>query len=431
MNLTQTLLNTYPVLGEKWTMVGMNRFRKAVMSKALGKPNNDWKLLVKQDINPRTNFAEGTTSEFTKASLLSAMSMMFFTGAETVNKSVAFLGGYYRAESRGRKGTAAEKEAMNVTQQITEGRNVMTRTQFHYGSAAKPEMLRNMLLRVPLQFKNFVAQQVSFMFGLRRWEIPRFLLAMFLIAGTLGLPVLWLDRLMYWITGWSPDLAIKELALKGVAAGEMEGAFGTFFAYGLPGVLGIDMTGRVGVGAKFLPLSMRDWKGAWWSTLENAARHGQENAAVIDDLRSMSRQGVDLLRTFTPGLGNPAMVTQALTMEEGWIRSPWQRGRPEYRMTNTEAAMKFFGARPVREAQYQDLRGCQPDAHHASFDPQAARRQRHHPGDRGRRHGSGQRIGDPRGRRGDDHHESDDPECISGIHEAAGGCGLSKVCRRN
>ena len=137
---------------------------------------------------------------------------------------------------------------------------------------------------------------------------------------------------------------MKGAAIDALAKGELEGGIATFLTRGVPGLAGVDMTGRVGMGDKFLPLQVRDWKGPWSSTVSNAVRYGAEGARLVDHLRNVS-----------PGVGNPLK-----TLEEwangGVQRSPWKRNRPEYTMTGGEAAMKAIGARPMREARLQDLR---------------------------------------------------------------------------
>lgn len=335
VNTTQVLLNTYPVLGARHTGVGVKRFNKAVLSKLRGKPNADWRAMERHDISPLANMAEGTRHQFQKEGKLSKLSMIWFTGAESFNRGVTFLGALNRAQGEGKTAGEAQDYANAM----------MLRTQFHYGASNKPELLRNNFARVPLQFKNFVAQQLTFVFGLSRSELPRFLLSTVLVAGALGIPGLdALDALMDWLFDFSPIAAMKGAAIDALSQGELAGGVATFITRGVPGLAGVDMTGRVGMGDKFLPLQVRDWKGAWWSTVENAVRHGAEGARLVDHLRNVS-----------PGVGNPLK-----TLEEwqggGVQRSPWKRNRPEYTMTGPEAAMKAIGARPMREARSQDLR---------------------------------------------------------------------------
>ena len=139
------------------------------------------------------------------------MSLLFFDGAEQFNRAVAFLGGINKAQreglSAGKAATAAAKTMNKITpaQAIKYGEGVLDRTQHIYSSGNKPELLRNTFLRVPLQFKNFLAQQLTFMFGLKGAEIPRFLLALSLVTGGLGIPGLdLLDAIMEGFYEFSP-----------------------------------------------------------------------------------------------------------------------------------------------------------------------------------------------------------------------------------
>ena len=335
VNTTQVVLNTLPVIGPRYVGVGIKRFNRAVASKLIGKPNADWRLMERHDIHPLNTFAEGTRHQFQKEGKLSKMSMAFFTGAEGFNRGVTFLGAMSKAQNAGKSAGEARGEA----------RDTMNRTQFHYGSAQKPEMLRNVLLRVPGQFKNFVAQQLAFVAGLSRKEVPMFLLSMTMLAGTLGIPGIdAIDAITDWLADFSPIAWMKEQALKALAEGELAGGVATFLTRGASGLAGVDMTGRVGMGDRFLPMQVRDWEGAWVSTVKNAVRHGRENASIEDQIRNLS-----------PGLGNPLKVLEAYR-NGGSVTSPWKRGRVEYEMTPREMAMKAVGARPIREARQQDLR---------------------------------------------------------------------------
>ena len=336
VNTTQITLNTLPVLGTRATSVGFKRFNKAVLSKIRGKPNADWRLMERHDIHPLNTFAEGTRHQFQGEGKLSKISMAFFTSAEGLNRGVTFLGAVSKATDEGKSTGEAHQFA----------REAMRRTQFHYGAADKPELYRNVLLRVPAQFKNYVSQQIAFAFGLDpKKELPMFLMSLALLTGALGLPLLDLiDDIADQVADFSPIAAMKEEALKALARSELEGGIATFILRGAPGLAGVDMTGRAGMGDKFLPLTLRDWEGPWISTIKNAVRHGAEGASIEDHIRNI-----------TPGFGNPLKVLEA-QRNGGVMTSVWKRGRGEYEMTPDEMALKALGARPVREARQQDLR---------------------------------------------------------------------------
>ena len=336
VNTTQITLNTLPVLGTRATSVGFKRFNKAVLSKIRGKPNADWRLMERHDIHPLNTFAEGTRHQFQGEGKLSKISMAFFTSAEGLNRGVTFLGAVSKATDQGKSTGEAHQFA----------REAMRRTQFHYGAADKPELYRNVLLRVPAQFKNYVSQQIAFAFGLDpKKELPMFLMSLALLTGALGLPLLDLiDDITDQVADFSPIAMMKEEALKALARSELEGGIATFILRGAPGLAGVDMTGRAGMGDKFLPLTLRDWEGPWISTVKNAVRHGAEGASIEDHIRNV-----------TPGFGNPLKVLEA-QRNGGVMTSVWKRGRGEYEMTPDEMALKALGARPVREARQQDLR---------------------------------------------------------------------------
>ena len=129
-----------------------------------------------------------------------------------------------------------------------------------------------------------------------------------------------------------------------LAKGELEGDIATFVTRGVPGMIGTDISTRVGMGDKFMPLALRDYEGPWYGTIKNALRHGKEGSKLTDQIRNIS-----------PGAGN------SLRSLEGWmnggaVTSAWKRDRTEYIATDKELAMKAAGARPIREARLQDLR---------------------------------------------------------------------------
>ena len=267
--------------------------------------------MARNDIHPLNTFAEGTRHQFQKEGVLSKMSMAFFTGAESFNRGVTFLGAVSKVQDAGGTAKAAQQA----------GQDAILRTQFHYGTANKPALLRNVFLRVPGQFKNYLAQQLTFISGLDRKELPRFLLSMGLMAGALGIPGLdALDAIGAWLfDGWSLILAMKEKALEELAAGEMRGSLATLLTRGISGLAGVDMVGRVGLGDKSLPMSVRDWEGPWISTIKNAARHGAEASSLADQVRNLS-----------PGLGNPLKVLETYR-NGGTMLNPWKRGASRVR----------------------------------------------------------------------------------------------------
>ena len=358
VNLSQTIVNTWPVLGTKWTTVGLEKLAVAAKSAAVGRPNNDWKLLLKNDIATRFRFTETSPNLFEREGKLAFLSLFAFNSAEKFNRAVAFLGAFHRAQAAGANQATAVKSAIGIGVRSPG----MLRTQFLYSNANKPEILRNVLARVPLQFKNFVAQEIAFAFNLRGAEIPRFMVSLTLMAGTLGWAGLGLlDWITEMFTDFSPIRWVKERALEAQSEGDLTSSVGTFLAWGLPGLLGTDLSTRIGQGDKFLPLELRDWKGPWWSTIEKAAVLGETNATLVDQLRNLSAGlGAPLKSLEAAGNGLPLFETlardrqqffEALGDGEARLTNPWKNGNLEFEPTTGELALKGLGFTPIRESQ--------------------------------------------------------------------------------
>lgn len=356
VNLSQLAVASYPKLGERWMMVGMTRAMAALVSARTNSPNTDVKLLERADIDPKFASTEASPHLFQKQSEAAKWSMMLFSSAETVNRSVTFLAAYHRAIARG----ATPGEAMR------QGKAMVTETQFHYGAANKPELLRNTFLRVPLQFKNFMVQMFSFMFGLKgAGEIARFAVALLLLAGLFGIPGWeWLDWLVESMTGFSPKREIIRQGLLAQAAGEAYGSIIDFLARGFPAALGVDLSARTGMG-DMLPNEGRDFLGPWLGTMAQAVRLGQQNSTIVDQVRNLS-----------PGLGNPLKALEAAAdgiplelsaaravglmdgptgfgNDRALMTNPWKRGYYDYEPTTGELALIAAGGRPKRAADIQ------------------------------------------------------------------------------
>lgn len=351
VNLTQTMLNTYPILGERWTSVGMKRLAEALA----GGENHPYRVLMRRaDISPDVNFTEANPGFFQKQGRAAQISMWAFQGAEQMNRGTAFLGAYARAEAKGASPGQAYREAMDV----------IAKTQHHYGMAAKPELLRNVLLRVPLQFKNFMFQQIGFMAGLRGSEIPRFLVAMALVGGLLAWPMLQvMDGIAEALTGYSLIAGIKAFALDQMDEdGMLPHEVATMIARGVPGVF-VDISGRTGVGDKFLPTELRDFYGPFASTGAGAVELDKAGAGFADQMANLSPGLGNSLRTLE-AMANGVPIERAYSSEfwgkigdgEAVFDNPRLKGGMEYEPTNAELIWKTIGLRPIREAQLADIR---------------------------------------------------------------------------
>lgn len=354
VNMTQVLVNTYPLLGEKYTAMGYARATKALLDSARGRQTPDVALLHRADIRSRFTFAEAHPGLLTQDSKLAQASMWFFQTAETLNRAVTLLGAYAKAEGEG----ATPGQAMR------EAKAVLLRTQFHYGAANKPELLRNTLLRVPLQFKNFMAQQIAFTFSLRGAEVPRFLLTLMLTAGLLGMPFFDVgDDLLDYLFGFSPMQAVKDAAIDAMAFGTAAGTAAAIIARGLPAAW-VDTSSRTGMG-DFAPKRLSDLQGPWLSTIVGAAEMAKAGATLADHLRNLSgglgaplksleaaANGIPLQTAIT----RPGTFVEALGDGRAALTNPRLKGALEYEPQDVELFLKAIGLRPIREAQLADVR---------------------------------------------------------------------------
>jgi len=376
VNLTQTLVNTYPVLGEKWTAIGIQRAVAALYSQAInknapGRMSGDALLLQRADIQTKYNQTNDTGLLVQDTGILAKMktiSMFAFQGVETLNRATAFLGAYARAEAEGKMPGPALQEA----------RAVMQRTQFHQGNAARAELMRNTLLRVPLQFKNFMVQQIAFVLGLRKedskWfdprgyatpEFGRFAMTLFLVAGALGLAGLQLlDWLVKAFSGYSPVLELKDWIIRAGGSGELASTAADVLARGLPALLGVDISGRVGMGAGFLPDQGSDLTGPFVGTVTQLRTAAANGGQLVDYLNALS-PAANPLRALEAA-ANGASITSSRFWTGGVFRdgesrmtNPRMRDQTEYRPTDGELARTALGFRPLRQSLQADQREIQ------------------------------------------------------------------------
>lgn len=309
VNLTQTAINTMPVLGPKYTLMGMIKLEEALRSKIMGKPNEDYRLLERSDTISNDTYTETQLLAVAQHSL-ARWSLFFFRTTENFNRAVAFLGGIHRAKDRGALPGPAFKEAESV----------MGFTQHHYGPSNKAEVLRNVFLRVPGQFKNYMMQQIAFTFELGRkgatgrsiydehmqldrdailWHLG----SLFLVSGAIGLPfVALLNVLIRSIFDYDPLDELKKKALEMQAASKLSAGAWLTMVRGLPAwALGEDVSQRAGMGEQFTPQQLSDLAGPWWSTMDKARQLGELQAGFVDQLANLS-----------PGAGKPLKAIEAM-----------------------------------------------------------------------------------------------------------------------
>lgn len=397
VNLTQTLVNTLPVLKPKWTTVGFAKFEEALRSYVMGKPNADWRLLERTDSASVNKFGEhkgsrviGTGSvkalfviptskmaalkylENTKR-LGSWASMLAFDSTETLNRAVSFLGGYYRAKGEG----------ATLGDAFREGEKVMLFTQHNYGKSNKPEIIRNVFFRVPLQFKNYVAQQIAFTFDLARkgatgrslTDVPLdrdaiiwHLTSLFLLTGAIGLPFLGiLAALLRGVFDYDIMDELKKKALEMQAHGKLSGAAWTTLARGMPAaVMGEDLSSRAGMGEQFLPFDPSNPWGPWIGTVKNQIALGEMQAGFVDQLANISpaAKPFKAMEAMANGLPARDLILRPKTFFEAladdkidWT-NPWKNGYTEYDQTmisKSDVIRMGAGGTPTTVSELRDI----------------------------------------------------------------------------
>lgn len=355
VNLTQTALTTYPVLGEKWTGVGIKRAIEALWDQAVGRQSPGSMLLDRAGVRTQFHLTDHRELGGQAEPLWRRLSMLGFNTTETFNRAAAFMGAYARAEAAGKSPAQAMREAQDI----------MRRTQFHYGNADKPAFLRSQIFRVAGQFKNFMVQLTTFAFGLRGAELPRFLAALFLLSGALGFAGMQLlDGLTRFVTGNQvrPTSMIKEAVVNTAReSGQTAGNVAAALAYGLPAYfLGTSMSASVGMGDRFMPTSPRDFAGPLGGTLVSLSEAQREGAGVVDQLAALSPSFKWVQALETAADGN-RILSEAFWKPESWMRhsrTDWRhRGALVYHPSTSQVVQQGLGFTPLEETIRRDARG--------------------------------------------------------------------------
>lgn len=247
VNLTQTAVNTYPVLGAKYTargIGGLANYSKAVRELV----TNGVDLGIYMPFTAENAGRSGTafdsiSAAFKERRFLQAaerISLYTFNGVEKVNRLVVAWGAYQRALDEGMERKAAGRVAQEV----------MERTQFNYRISNMPELLRGPIGGMLLQFKSFIANEIDFIASMSPKEAMRFgqavvmtggLAAFFNMPGT--------DVLNMASLGWGHEKLTDKLALApSRSSNDIEAAAWRTVAFGLPGLLHVNMADHLGIG---------------------------------------------------------------------------------------------------------------------------------------------------------------------------------------
>jgi len=344
-NTFQVPVNTMPVLGPKWTMKGYTGFFENART---GKYN--WLLdelgvrdaVTKADemgIMQRLRlYAPRSLGEVPKFAWdqATALGMFLFSRAEYANRAVTVIGAYERARSMGLSREQAVRKALETE----------VRTQFSIGQADAMRVLANPWSRTAFQLRSFWAKQIEFMLGMgvkdvpgrfdsRRKELGRFLMATLAAGGIAAVPgAETLDSIVEKATGYS---LLKKFWKKGPAEETV--------TYGIPTVLGADVSQNVGFGDWFTWRSLSDPYGPLVKDLRNlgqalAAPEGREKETAIR--RFWRGASPEFRRIWDSYLGPAAQRGELLDVY----------GRPVVQgLTDREKALLFIGITPRRVAQ--------------------------------------------------------------------------------
>lgn len=362
VNVTQIALNTASVLPYRYVAYGVGEAMKTVSG-----VSDRWvRILDRHNIDPVFKHSEVSPHIYDKPSRLAQLSMIAFDTVEKVNRSATFIGAYKQALDGNAPGVPAD----NAGAAQRYAMRVVNRTQFDYSNAMKPEALRNVFLRVPLQFKNFIAQQIAFVAGLQsKAEVGKFLLHMFLLTGILGLPGLqFIDWLVNLLLGVSPINEVKRIALEMQAEGAFVGTMVDGLARGFPALFGIDISSRAGMGERFLPsLQVSDLIGPMPSTIVKARELAENEAGIVDQLRNLSTGlGAPLkaLESAANGMPVTTLLTEpsaflaALGDDKVVVTNPRKKLRPEVQgdgLSNIDLAMMAVGGSPIDMTRIYDF----------------------------------------------------------------------------
>jgi hypothetical protein len=240
VNLTQIPLNTFPVLGARYTARGME---------ALLHPKEATATLLKNgvDLGMFVPFSEagegarmffgGPAAAFKEKRYVEAaqrIGMYVFNGAERVNRLVTAWGAFQQGVDAGIGTKAAAAAAQSI----------LERTQFNYRMSNMPTLLRGPIGALMLQFKSFVINEIDFISSLSPKEAMRFgqsLTAMGGISMLFNMPGP--DIAANASLLWSHEKLDEKLHMKANDSMAWRAV-----AFGLPGVVGVNLSDHIGVG---------------------------------------------------------------------------------------------------------------------------------------------------------------------------------------
>lgn len=334
VNLMQTPVNTYPELGLKYTLRGMNRAAAATWASMRGQSTSDTRLMERAGIQTLYRITEAGPVLAEHESKLAKFSMWAFQSMENINRSVAFFGGYARGIDAGHTPRDAFEQATKVVRD----------TQFHMGNANKPELLRQQWARMPGQFKNFLFQQIARMLSIPVAKAAKTVAMMAVLGGALALPGFQVMNagVKLLTNGWSPQGAIEQTVLEWQAVGGWAANTATVFARGLP-ALYTDISQSVGLGVGALPEAMSDLSGPWWSKVATQQQAAAKNAGLVDRLAALS-PGLNPLKALEAAANGMTIGSRGFIDALGDGKSAWTDWRRQGKLLYEPTNLQLLGA---------------------------------------------------------------------------------------
>ncbi|MFQ5354396.1 MAG: hypothetical protein ACE5DR_05555, partial [Thermodesulfobacteriota bacterium] len=315
VNLTQ-LTNTFakvPTTHIAWAM------KEAMRPWKLMKPGSR-AILSRIGVPSDLGLADtGGYSVTHKGGKLVRASMIFFQGAEQLNRRVTGLAAY----RWGRK-----SKGLSHRQALIFAREMIDNTQFDYSVADTAQAFRNPVGRLLGQFKPFAIKQIEFVTGLRGAENIKFWIPMLLLAGLNGIPMIeGASDLIEWLTGKNPLIKTKEFIIKWAGSDPQKKQAAEVAIYGVGSALGVDASKRVGIG-DILPRRAGDLLGPSINTIRQAIRITKDGG-----------DKTELVKTFAPSVGNFLTALETV-LNDMQVKDPWHRQRLKYTATPSEMAIK-------------------------------------------------------------------------------------------
>jgi len=334
VNLMQTAVNTYPEIGLKYTLRGMNRAAAATWAAMRGQSTSDTRLMERAGIQTLYRITEAGPVLAEHESKLAKFSMWAFQSAENINRAVAFFGGYARATDAGHTPRDAFEQATKVVRD----------TQFHMGNANKPEILRQQWARMPGQFKNFLFQLIARVFSIPAAKVAKTVAMMAVLGGALALPGFQVMNagVKLLTNGWSPQGAIEQTVLEWQAVGGWTANTATVFARGLP-ALYTDISQSVGLGVGALPEAMSDLSGPWWSKVAAQQQAAAKNAGLVDRLAALS-PGLNPLKALEAAANGMTIGSRGFIDALGDGKSAWTDWRRQGKLLYEPTNLQLLGA---------------------------------------------------------------------------------------